>query len=149
MRTRDCLRKHRGATTVEFALISVIFITLIMAIVEFGRWMSTMELASEATRLGARMAVVCDINDATIKQRVQSHLPMLGLTTSQISVTYVPSGCNKNSCQSVTVSITGATFTPHIPFLMQAFPVPPFTTTLPRESMESTSSDGHANPVCA
>jgi Flp pilus assembly protein TadG len=149
MRTRDSMRKHQGATTVEFALISVIFITLVMAIVEFGRWMSTMELASEATRLGARMAVVCDLNDATIKQRVQSYLPMLGLTTSQISVTYLPNGCNKNSCQSVTVSITGATFTPHIPFLMQAFPVPPFTTTLPRESMESTSSDGYANPVCS
>src|SRR5262245_54484291 len=139
MPARGFRRGQRGRTTIEFALVSVIFITLIMAIVEFGRWMATMELGSEATRVGARMAVVCDLNDVTIKQRVQSHLPMLSLTTGQISVTYLPSGCSKNTCQSVTVGISGATFTPHVPFLMLAFPVPPFTTTLPRESMESTS----------
>jgi hypothetical protein len=141
-------RRQHGATLVEFALVSVLFFTLVMAIVEFGRWLSTLELASEATRRAARMAVVCDINDATIRTRMQSYLPMLGLADNQISIGYFPAGCNKTNCQSVSVGITGATFTPHIPFLMAAFPVPPFSTSLPRESMESTSADGEVNPVC-
>lgn len=146
--------RHRGATLVEFALISVVFVTVLMAIIEFGRWLSTLELVAETTRLGARMAVVCDLNDTTIKARMQSYLPMLGLTTSQISIAYAPGGCTPTvatgtPCQTVTVSLSGATFSPHIPFLAGAFPIPPFTTTLPRESMESINAAGDVNPVCS
>jgi len=144
----DSESRQRGATTVEFALIAVVFVTLLLAIIEFARWLSTLELVAETTRLGARMAVVCDLNDATIKTRMQAYLPMLGLADSNISIGYAPAGCNKSSCQTVTVSLVGATFTPHIPFLMVAMPVPPFTTSLPRESMESTNAAGETNPVC-
>jgi Flp pilus assembly protein TadG len=142
------IRGQHGAALVEFALVSVLFLTLLMAIVEFGRWLSTLELVSEATRRGARMAVVCDINDTTIRQRMQSYLPMLGLADEQIAIAYFPAGCTKSNCQSVSVKISGATFTPAIPFLMAAFPVPPFATSLPRESMESTNDAGEVNPVC-
>ncbi len=146
--TMPSIHRQRGATVVEFALISVVFVTLLMAIVEFGRWLSTLELVSETTRLGARMAVVCDVNDTTIRTRMKSYLPMLGLADNQISIAYFPASCNKSNCQSVTVSIVGATFTPSIPFLASAFPVPPFTTSLPRESMESVNAAGEVNPVC-
>ena len=146
--TMRSLHRQRGATLVEFALISVVFVTLLMATIEFGRWLSTLELVSETTRLGARMAVVCDINDTTIRTRMRAYLPMLGLADSQISIAYFPASCNKSNCQGVTVSIVGATFRPSIPFLASAFPVPPFTTSLPRESMESVNAAGEINPVC-
>lgn len=149
MATTPSFRKQqRGATVVEFALVSVVFVTLLMAIVEFGRWLSTLELVSETTRMGARMAVVCDINDTTIRNRMKSYLPMLGLADSQIAIAYAPASCTTSTCQSVTVSIVGATFTPSIPFLSNAFPLPPFTTSLPRESMESVNAAGEVNPVC-
>ena len=142
------VHRQDGSALVEFALVSIVFVTILMAIIEFGRWLSTLELVSETTRLGARMAVVCDINDTTIRTRMQSYLPMLGLANNQISIAYFPASCTKSNCQSVTVSITGATFTPSIPFLAAAFPVPPFTTSLPRESMESVNAAGEVNPVC-
>ncbi len=95
------------------------------------------------------MAVVCDIDSATIKTRMQSYLPMIGLTTSQISIAYSPSGCDKTNCQVVTVGISGASFTPIVPLLMTPISLPSFTTSLPRESMESVNATGETNPVCS
>jgi len=140
--------RQRGAAAVELALISIIFVTLLMAIIEFGRWMYTLEMVAEATRTGARMAVVCDINDSTIKAEMQARVPQLSLSDAQISLQYFPAGCSQSNCLGVQVGITGATFTPAIPFLMAAFPIPPFSTTLPRESLESVNAAGEVNPVC-
>ena len=140
--------RQRGATAVEFALVAIIFVTLLMAIIEFGRWMYTLEMVAEATRTGARMAVVCDINDSAIKAEIQARVPQLSLSSTQISVQYFPAACSKSNCQGVQVGVTGATFTPAIPFLSAAFPIPPFSTTLPRESLESVNAAGEVNPVC-
>jgi len=140
--------RQGGAVAVELALIAIVFVTLLMAIIEFGRWMYTLEMVSEATRIGARMAVVCDINDADVKTEMQARLPQLSLSAAQVSVQYLPAGCSKSNCQSVQVGVSGATFTPAIPFLSAAFPIPPFNTSLPRESLESINAAGEINPVC-
>ncbi len=123
-----------------------------MSIIGFGHWMYTLEMVADATRAGARMAVVCDKNDAEIKAAIESRVPQLSLTTSQISLQYFPDGCTKNTCQSVQVSLsTGdASYASWIPFL-PAFRLPPFAfaTSLPRESMESINAAGETNPVCS
>src|SRR5256885_108519 len=130
-------RKQQGAAAVEFAIVLTAFIMLLTMIVGFGHWIYTHEMVTDATRVGARMAVVCDLNDSAIKSVMQARVPQLGLTTSQISVQYFPAGCAKASCQGVAVSVTGVTYTPWIPFLPAAVAVPSFTTSLPRESLES------------
>lgn len=140
--------QQRGSTAVEFAMIAVVFVTLLMAIIEFGRWFYTLEMVADATRAGARMAVVCDVNDTSVKAEIQARVPQLSLSNSQISVQYFPAGCSKANCQVVQVGITGASFTPAVPLLMVAFPVPPFNTSLPRESLESVNAAGEINPVC-
>lgn len=140
--------RQRGSTAVEFALIAVVFFTIVLAIIEFGRWMMALEMASNATRSGARMAAVCDIGDAEIKIRMQGLIPQVSVSTDQIAVDYAPAGCTQATCQSVRVSLSGATFTPAFPFLSGVFPIPPFATSLPRESMESTNAAGEANPTC-
>jgi Flp pilus assembly protein TadG len=131
------------------ALIAIPFLTLLIAIIEFGRYMYTLEMAANATRVGARMAAVCDIDDPTIKGSVQSWVPQLSLSADQVTVQYFPAGCTKANCQGVRVAITGATFAPVIPFLSETFPIPPFSTSLPRESLESVNAAGEVNPVCA
>ena len=133
--------KQRGVAAVEFALIaSVLFMTLI-GIMEMGRVLFYWNTATEATRLGARLAVVCDQDAGAIKSKMQT---MLGvLTPGNIEVDYLPGGCDIDSCRSVTVSITGLTVSTLIPFVPLSINMPPFSTTLPRESMDS------ANPDCA
>jgi Flp pilus assembly protein TadG len=133
--------KQRGAASVEFALIASLLFTLLFGIMEMSRVLFYWNTATEATRLGARLAVVCNKDAAMIKTRMSN---MLGiLTPGNIDVAYTPGGCDINSCRSVTVSITGLNVSTFIPFLPLDLSMPSFSTTLPRESMDS------ANPDCS
>ena len=69
MKTRQNFKpfKQRGVAAVEFALIASIFFTLVFGVMEMGRMLFYMNTAAEATRLGARVAVVCDVKAAVIK----------------------------------------------------------------------------------
>lgn len=141
---RHCLlprRRQRGVLAVEFALVGMIFFTLLLGIMEFGRWMFTLNAATEATRWGARLAAVCSQNDPNIKVRMRAILG--SVSNAQIALQYEPASCDASSCKTVSVSLTNASFTPHIPFMGAAIPLPPFTTSLPRELMNSAG-----NPVC-
>jgi Flp pilus assembly protein TadG len=135
----------RGAVAVEFALVASVLCTLLIGTLEFGRLNWYWVTAVEMTRLGARMAIVCDQNDTNIKQRMVDRLPLLAAT--DISVSYAPAGCTVADCLYATVSIAPTTFTTFIPFVPLSLTMPPFTTTLPRESMQSALS-GTPNPTC-
>ncbi len=152
---RSPRKRQNGAAVVEFALIAIVFFMLLIGIIEMGRVLFTWNAMVEATRYGARVAVVCGTNDAAILSRMQQIMP--ALTATNVSVTYTPSGCSVADCQQVSVSVQGVSISPLIPRPsppdqpMQQTPwvltVPPFTTTLPRESMLN-AIDGHPNPVC-
>jgi Flp pilus assembly protein TadG len=137
--------RQRGATAVEFALVSAVFFTILFGIMEMARMLYYWNSAAEATRLGARLAVVCDLNDADIKAHMQQMLAIAA--TANISINYLPASCTVDTCESVTVSLSNISVTTAIPFVPLTLTVPPFSTTLPRESMRSTVN-GQANPVC-
>ena len=144
------LHRHnqRGGAAVEFALVAVLLATLLITITGFGHWAYTMEMATDATRTGARVAVVCDLNDTRIREAIQQRVPQLSLADSQVTVEYVPAGCTKSNCQAVRVSLTGASYNSWIPFLPNVLVMPPLVTTLPRESLESVNAAGEINPTC-
>ncbi len=146
-------KRQRAMVLIEFALVALlVFFPLLLGIMEFGRWLFTLNAAAEATRIGARLAVVCgnSSNDiVNIKDRMRFFVN--GVSREQISITYKPSaGCNPdwsadttNRCESVTVQLNGATFTPLVPYFGVPVAIPPFVTTLPREFMKTSG-----NPVC-
>ncbi|KER70756.1 TadE family protein [Burkholderia sp. Ac-20349] len=134
-------RGQRGAALVEFGLIASVLIMLLIGIFEFGRVLFYWNTASEAVRLGARTAVVCDVNAAGVAKRVTAMLPLL--SSANVSVNYSPANCDVTSCSFVTVSVTNVTVKTMIPFVNVTVKMPPFTTTLPRESL--TSATGGAN----
>ncbi|MBA5639928.1 pilus assembly protein [Duganella sp. LX20W] len=139
-------RRMRGATIVEFAVVGSTFLLLLIGAMELGRMLFYWNSAVEATRLGARVAAVCDVNATAIKTKVQSMLPILN--TGDIDVTYTPSGCTVNNCYYVTVAIHSGTVVQNfIPFVSLNLTLPAMSTTLPRESMLSTVN-GTANPIC-
>jgi len=144
-------KRQRGAAAVEFALVAIVFFMLLIGIVEMGRVLFTWNATAEATRYGARVAVVCGLNDAAILGRMQKILP--GLTAANVSVSYAPSGCSVANCQQVSVSVQNMAVTTLIPVSAAVLSVPPFTTTLPRESMLNSIDDAdgnpHDNPVCS
>lgn len=138
---------QRGVAAVEFALIAAVFFTLLIGIMEFSRVLYYWNTATEATRLGARLAVVCDQDAAAIKTKMQT---MLGiLNSSNISVQYIDkdgNSCDLHSCRSVTVSITGLTVSTLVPLIPLSIAMPPFSTTLPRESLSSDINPDKPNP---
>jgi Flp pilus assembly protein TadG len=141
------LARQRGVAAVEFALVFAVFVTLLFGMIETGRLLFYWNSAAEATRFGARMAIVCDKNDSDIKTKIQQRLPIV--PTNKISIDYQPSGCTVDTCQYVTVSIlAGVSITTSIPYVPMTLQLPAFSTTLPRESMLSTVG-GATNPVCS
>ena len=147
-------KSQRGAALVEFALIVAVFITLLLAILDFGRILYAWNAAAEATRWGARIAVVCDaLTPDQVRSKMKIILPEL--TDANIAINwYNPEGtidntCDSSNCKGVEVSITGFTVQPVSPFMGFVMPaVPSFKTYLPRESMQATNAAGDKNPVC-
>jgi len=145
MRFQHRQKYQRGAALVEFALVTTAgFIVLLLAVFELGRLLFIFNTANEATRLGARLAVVCDANAALITQRMSQLLPQLNAST--VNIYYEPASCAADSatarasCRSVTVSVKpGTVVSTNIPLLNFSFDIPAFTTTLTREAMDSTS----------
>lgn len=139
-------RRQSGVTAIEFALVAAfIFFPLILAITSFGRWLYVLNAASEATRYGARVAVVCDKDDPQIKDRMRTFLPMA--KDANIVVSYSPTGCTASTCQTVTVSLADLSVDslfwfapPGTTSLLPAYPVPAFAHTLTRESMDSSDN---------
>lgn len=137
------MHRQGGAAAVEFALVATLFIALVVAVIELARVAFIYATAVEATRLGARVAVVCSPNDqAAVRAKMKNLLPML--TDDKISILYPASKCSAASCDPVTVSIQNLTVDAVIPLVPLRFPIPPNATSLPAESLDSTD-----NPLCA
>jgi Flp pilus assembly protein TadG len=63
--------RQQGAYIVEFALVLVLFFTVLLAIMDLGRMLFTWNAAAEATRVGARVSVVCDKGAARVLTEMQ------------------------------------------------------------------------------
>lgn len=138
--------RQGGATALEFAIVSTVFLMLLVGMMEMGRMLFYWNTATEATRLGARIAAVCDVNASAIKTKMHAMLDVL--PTSAITVSYTPGGCTVETCRYVTVSInSGVSIATYIPGVPLALTLPALSTTLPRESMLSTVG-GSPNPMC-
>jgi TadE-like protein len=136
------LKLQKGATTVEFAIVGAVLITVIFGVIEFGRALFTLSVLNEGTRRGARVAAVCPLNDPAIAQET-TFATLPGLTTQNVTVEYLdqngavianPAG-NFGAIDYVRVRIVNYQHQMFIPFLNLAFTAPEFTATLPRESL--------------
>lgn len=142
--------RQRGTTSIEFALVFLIFLTFALAITDFGRMLYTWNAATEATRAGARYAVVCDDtgNKAEVLTRMQRLVPQI----SDISLVWeddVGNACTSSTCTGVTVTIVGFNYKWISPILglgsIAPYTTPTFKTYLPREIMRQ---DPNSATIC-
>jgi Flp pilus assembly pilin Flp len=140
-------RPQRGAAAVEFALATGLVCVLLLAGVETGRLLWTWNAAVEATRHGARLAVVCDRDDSAVVQGVTARVP--GVQAAQVRVRWLDEdgqegACTVADCHAVRVELSGVVHRAYVPVpALQAIALPPFATTLRREAMRSAD-----NPDC-
>ncbi|MEP6570778.1 MAG: TadE/TadG family type IV pilus assembly protein [Acidobacteriota bacterium] len=132
-------RSERGSTLVEFAIGATVFLTVMFAVVEFGRALWVHNALSDAARRGARYAVVNTAGDsAAVKNVVVYGDPAGGstplvdnLTTSNVNVTYSGFGLSGGTA---TVSISNYQFQFVVPIVSTSITMPSYSTTLTAES---------------
>lgn len=141
--------RQQGITTVEFAIVAALLMMVIFGIIEFGRALFVANALAESTRRGARVAAVCPVG-STRPAQVAIFADGNGasriapdLTTGNVEVSYLntsgapiadPVG-NFAAIRYVRVRIVNYTQRMLIPFIMPQFLMPPFTATLPIESL--------------
>lgn len=146
--------KLTGATTVEFALVFMLFMSFLLAVVDFSRMLWTWNAANEATRWGARTAVVCDRDSPAVLRNMRQFVPELSAENvvidwydenDQPSTT-----CDASSCSAVNVQIVNLNYTWIAPIGFGTFSdvisLPRFSTYLPREVM---GQDPSSSAICS
>lgn len=156
---RKCLKKgQRGSSIAEFALGASVFFMIIFGIIEFGRLLYTHNALTDATRRGARYAVIHPESVLCTQNAVaygETHIgpppeclpagPLLinGLTPDLVDVTYVGANIDADpeidtdfgvNLGTATVSIDQYVFNFNIPLLSRNLPMPSYSVTLSAES---------------
>lgn len=143
--------RQGGATAVEFALVLLVFLTFLLGVIDLSRMLFTWNAAAEATRAGARYAVVCadPSRSADVLARMQAVVPQI----QTIAVEWTPGTCTATGadpCDSVSVRVTGLNYQWISPIgtltVLPSFPMPGFSTYLPREAMRQ---DPNSEALCA
>ena len=145
-------QQESGNTIIEFAIVATVFFMMLVGIVAAGNLYYTHNALVEATRRGARYAVLqCKpdlsgcTNSSTTTDRVKdivvyatdapatgARSVISGLQTSNVTVTYSSDfGLAKGT---VTVTIENYTFPFVLPHETTSITMPPYSTTLTGES---------------
>ena len=162
MKNVELRPNERGTTVAEFAMVALIFFVIIFGIIEFGRMLYTHNALADATRRGARFAVLNPGITAADKIKVKNEVvygkngtfddegnatspPVInGLTRDMVDVTYEgedldgdpdtpPSNFGSNLGRA-TVKIVGYSFNLSIPVVGRPVAMPDYSTTLSAES---------------
>jgi hypothetical protein len=140
-------RRQQGLTTVEFALVGLLTMIALFAVLEVARAMFVYNALEEATRRGARVAAVCQVNDAAIAQIASFTASgagiVGGLRPEHFAVEYLNEDGNVLgdpigdylSISFVRVRVVDFMHRLLIPLFARSFQTPSFETTLPRESL--------------
>jgi Flp pilus assembly protein TadG len=143
-------KPEKGQALVEFAMVTLLFFTLVFGIIEFGRALWTWNTIAQATRAGARYAAVeMPTNDDTPIMKVVvyndpnaggSSKPVVpGLTEANVRVRYLKndgsSAVNKSMADLIEVSVENYQFAFLVSLFGPRIALPPFTTSLPLEGL--------------
>ena len=151
IRTGSPRRLQRGSGALEIALGILMLAALMVALIDFSRWLYAWNAAGEATRLGARLASICERSDQAqraIRQQMRAWLPDLTAESesSVIRIDYespagVPSAsCDVDDCVQVSVWLDGyriAALGGLVPG--GVLPLPVMRASVTRESMNAQS----------
>lgn len=98
--------KRRGAAAVEFAVVAPVFVLLVFGMLEYGRMVMVQQVITNASREGARRAVLDGATASEVQSTVSSYLT--GATVTGATTTISPSDPGTAAAGdpiSVTVSV--------------------------------------------
>jgi len=105
--SRSYRRKRLGAAVVEFAVVAPVFFLLVFGMLEFGRMVMVQQVLTNASREGARAAVLDGATASSVTNQVTSYLANSSISGSNLTVTVDPSPPNSAAAgEAVTVTIS-------------------------------------------
>lgn len=160
------ISRQKGSTTVEFAIIGLLFFIILFGIVEMGRALFVWNGLADITRRAARIASVCPPNDTRVISAAiynvagdgSSSGVIFGLDSAHVKVRYLtstlavepnPATTGFSNVKYVQASIDGYTHQMLIPTLNITLTPPDFATTVPAESLGRwKDAAGNVNNGC-
>lgn len=91
-----CRRKRCGAAAVEFALVAPIFFFMVLGMVEVGRAITVQQILTNASREGARRAVLDGATSAEVTTFITDYLDGAALPGASATVSF-PQGNPENA----------------------------------------------------
>jgi Flp pilus assembly protein TadG len=95
-----------GAAAVEFAIVVPIFLLLVFGIIEFGRAIMVQQILVNATREGARQAVLDGATSAGVVDTVSDYLQGASIDIAQNNISVSPDPTGVGSREQITVSVS-------------------------------------------
>lgn len=143
MRRRSGQKGDRGSTLVEFSISSLVFLTALFAVFDFGRMLWAHNAMADAVRHGARHAVSNSVESTAAVKNIVVYgnvegtgSPLLdGLTTNHVSIVYNNMGLGQGTA---TVRITGYQYAFVTTLFGLTLEMPEYQTTLTGEAIGLT-----------
>lgn len=98
-------RKRRAAAVVEFAIVAPLFFFFVLGLVEYGRMVMVQQILVNASREGARRAVLDGATASEVDSSVQSFLASSSIHDADVTIT-PPDPSTTPFGQPVTVSVS-------------------------------------------
>lgn len=80
-------RERRGAALVEFAVVAPVLFLLILGMIEFGRMVMVQQILTNASREGARRAILEDATAPEVESSVSDYLTSTSVSGATVTVT--------------------------------------------------------------
>ena len=89
------MKRQQGLSIIEFTLVSTTLLLLIFAVIEVGRYVYSLQVVNDMTRVAARLAVVCRVEDRNdIPALALSPNAPVGFTAANLTVEYLDASGN-------------------------------------------------------
>jgi Flp pilus assembly protein TadG len=103
---RSYRRNRRAAAAVEFALVAPVFLLLILGMVEYGRMVMVQQVITNASREGARRAVLDGATTDEVETLVEDYMTSAQVSPDSATVTVSPNPPNNAAFgEAVTVTV--------------------------------------------
>lgn len=98
-------RNRRATAAVEFAIVAPVFLLLVFGMIEYGRMVMVYQVLTNASREGARSAVLDGATTASVTSTVNTYLSSGTITGATVTVSPDPPS-NAQSGDPVTVTVS-------------------------------------------
>jgi Flp pilus assembly protein TadG len=100
------VRRRNGVTAVEFAIVAPIFLIMIFGIIEMGRALMVQQIITNASREGARRAIIEQATADEVKELVNDYLAATSVSGVTVDVSPAVIGPAVGFGDPVTVSVS-------------------------------------------